>query len=97
MKSHRGCGKRYEFEKVQNPNLIKQKNIYQDILFLKSKYPCKILYIEALHQRGSLEKGILIQKKEKRTGIMKICNSDLHPYMMAMHMRIQENTDFQYI
>jgi hypothetical protein len=28
---------------------------------------------------------------------MKICNSDLHPYMMAMHMRIQENTDFQYI
>jgi hypothetical protein len=53
MKSLRGCGKRYEFEKVQNPNLIKQN-------------PCKILYIEALHQRGSLEKGILIQKKRKK-------------------------------
>ena len=42
-------------------------------------------------------KQYCIDKNGKQCGATEDYGLDLHFYMMAMHMTIQKNTDFQYI
>jgi hypothetical protein len=52
----------------------------------------------AKREFGSNEwKQYCIDKQVKQYGVTKDYELDLHFHMRAMHMMIQENTDFQYI